>query len=415
MNDSLGVYIHIPFCASRCAYCDFCSLAGADSLKPRYHEALLQHITESEDRFVPYIVDSVYFGGGTPSHYGAIRIDELFSELKYRASVLKSAEVTLEANPDSVTPRELGILRRAGINRISLGMQSANDDILQLLGRRHSHRQTVDAAQNIRNAGFENLSIDLIYGLPSQTRREWADTLSRALELRPEHISCYGLKLEEGTLLHRQYADSPFIPDDDEQADMYLYTVETLQSYGYPQYEISNFALPGYESRHNLKYWQQGDYMSFGASAHSLVSNVRYSYTSNVRGYISGVLEGQSVIDSHDIISRYESAAEYLMLGLRTVEGISGEKYSAIAGGDFSALERLFEGLAERGLAQKRENGNWRLTPRGFLVSNTVIGMLLSSRRGDSTGGSSDADNANATDAGLQDNPQGKIYLRDFS
>lgn len=172
------------------------------------------------------------------------------------------SEITVEVNPDTTKLEELKLLRAEGVNRLSIGVQSANNDILKIIGRRHNFRQAEIAVDTAREAGFENVSLDLIYGLPSQTRGDWADTLSRALELHPEHLSCYGLKLEEGTPMYRSYLGSPLIPDEDEQADMYLYTVDTLAHYGLKQYEISNFAIPGYESRHNLKYWQLGDYMA---------------------------------------------------------------------------------------------------------------------------------------------------------
>ena len=219
MDRMLGVYIHIPFCASKCSYCDFYSLPNQDELMDRYQKALIRHIEESAPQMAPYYIDTVYFGGGTPSFYGARRLCELFETLKTNARVLKSAEVTVEMNPDSVTKEDLHLLHEAGVNRISLGVQSANDDILRLIGRRHNYRQVIEAVKLIRAEGFDNLSVDLIYGLPTQSRSDWADTLSNALALLPEHLSCYGLKVEEGTPICK-YQDSPLLPNDDDQADM---------------------------------------------------------------------------------------------------------------------------------------------------------------------------------------------------
>ena len=377
MDKTLGIYIHIPFCASRCAYCDFCSSTGGEKRMPKYQDALLSHIRESERQLNAYLTDTVYFGGGTPSYYGAKRICELFNALKTHAQVLKSAEVTVECNPDSVTESGLQALRKEGVNRLSIGMQSANDDILKLIGRRHNFRQVERAVAMARKAGFDNISLDLIYGLPSQTPSDWADTLSKALALRPEHLSCYGLKLEEGTALYA-YKDSPFLPSDDEQADMYLYTVETLQGFDYAQYEISNFALKGYESRHNLKYWNLDEYMGFGASAHSFVGGVRYSYVADVQGYIDGVngVQGAKLLDEYERSSPLDRASEYIMLGLRTTRGISGEEYRRIYPSDFSHMEHLLGQFAKKGWAVE-EQGRWRLTTTGFLISNPLIGALL--------------------------------------
>ena len=220
----------------------------------KYQHALLSHIEEASSTMSPYYIDTVYFGGGTPSYYGADRLISIFNALKKYGRVLMDGEVTLEANPDSITYQDLAKLRRAGFNRLSLGAQCANDGLLKSIGRLHDFAQVEEAVKNARRAGFENVNIDLIYGLPSQTREDWADTIAKASALKPDHFSCYGLKIEEGTALW-PYRDSPFIPDGDMQADMYLYMVETLERYGYRQYEISNFAKRDKQSKHNLKYW----------------------------------------------------------------------------------------------------------------------------------------------------------------
>ncbi len=377
MDKYLGVYIHLPFCVSRCAYCDFCSTAGQAKRMPKYQDALLTHIRESAPQLAPYLIDTVYFGGGTPSYYGARRIVELLDALKTNGQLLKSAEITVECNPDTVRLGELRALRKAGVDRLSIGMQSANDDILRLIGRRHDFRQVERAVALARRAGFDNVSLDLIYGLPSQTPGDWADSLSRAIALRPEHLSCYGLKLEEGTPMYK-YKDSPFLPSDDEQADMYLYAVETLQGANYAQYEISNFALQGFESRHNRKYWKLGEYMGFGASAHSFVSGVRYSYVADMQGYIDGVagLPGAKLLDEYEEITPQSKAAEYVMLGMRTAEGISRKEYRAIYLSDFEPIEEVLRGYEKQGWTREAD-GRWSFTATGFLLSNQLIGGLL--------------------------------------
>ena len=375
MNKKLGIYIHIPFCASKCSYCDFYSLAGCDKLMPKYHNALLQHIREASPQLRQYYTDSVYFGGGTPSYYGARRICDIFNAVKRSGLVYKTAEVTVEVNPDSITRHDLVVLRSEGVNRISIGAQSANDDLLKLIGRRHNWKQVEKAVKNARDAGFENVSIDLMYGLPSQTKSDWADTIGKALDLKPEHLSCYGLKIEDGTPICT-YRGSEILPDDDAQADMYLYMAETLERYGYRQYEISNFAKQGYASRHNLKYWFLRDYMGFGPGAASCIGNLRYSYVKDLRRYISGVQSGDTILEEYEKIGALERAAEYLMLGMRTVRGISGKEYHDVYRSDFAPLEELLQEYHRKGWAVQ-ENGRWHFTPSGFLLSNLLIGLML--------------------------------------
>ena len=373
----LGVYIHIPFCASKCGYCDFYSLAGCDRRMGKYQAALEKHIEESKTVMAPYYVDTVYFGGGTPSYYGADRITDAFNALKRSARVLKSAEVTVEANPDSVKRRELAQLRREGVNRISLGVQTASDDLLKIIGRRHNFTQVKSAVKAIRAEGFYNLSVDLIYGLPIQTKNDWADSLARVLDLSPEHISCYGLKLEEGTPMYDKYLGSTVIPSDDEQADMYLFAVETLEKYGYKQYEISNFAREGFESRHNMKYWDLDDYLGFGPGAHSCIGMTRFSYARDLEAYIEAMLErGESIVDEQETLNELDRAAEYIMLGMRRGKGIGREEYSRVYRSDFTPIEQKLKQFEERGWAH-RVGERWAFTPSGFLLSNPLIGALL--------------------------------------
>ena len=252
---SLGIYVHIPFCRSKCEYCDFYSIPGARSkeLMTRYLDAVIAHIRESAPCAVGYEVDTVYFGGGTPSFFGATGLSRIFAEIDRRFDVSRDAEVTLEANPDSVTLPMLTQLRRAGFNRISIGVQSDIDEQLKALGRPHNYKQAQQAVSMARRAGFNNVSVDLMFGLPNQTREQWMQTLRNVIDLKADHISCYGLKVEPGTKLY-EYRSCANLPDDDAQADMYFYAVETLEQFGYHQYEISNFAKDGYICRHNMKY-----------------------------------------------------------------------------------------------------------------------------------------------------------------
>ena len=372
----LGVYIHIPFCASKCGYCDFYSLAGCEGKMDKYQDALTKHIEEASSTMAPYYIDSVYFGGGTPSYYGARRLTALFDTLKRSGRVLRTAEVTVECNPDSVSRRELRHLKKEGVNRISLGVQSANDELLKIIGRRHNFAQVKKAVKDIRAEGFQNLSIDLIYGLPNQTKDDWAETLARVLELDPEHLSCYGLKLEEGTPMYAEYLDSPVVPTDDEQADMYLYAVDTLAHYGYIQYEVSNFAKRGHESRHNMKYWSLEDYLGFGPGAHSNIGAARYSFTRSLDKYIEGMKTGDNILDEYETLDELDRAAEYIMLGMRRSRGISGEEYYRVYRSDFAPIEELLKEYEKDGWT-RWISGRWRFTPTGFLLSNILIGSLL--------------------------------------
>jgi len=375
MTKRIGIYIHIPFCISKCAYCDFYSLAGSDALMSRYQQALTQQLAEAAPVLNGYYVDTIYFGGGTPSYFGAKRIAGLFNTLKDHYKVLLDAEVTVEVNPDSISGKDLRLLRKEGVNRLSIGVQTADDGLAKSLGRRHSFRQVEKTMERARRARFDNISLDLIYGLPSQSKADWADTLNRVITLRPEHISCYGLRIEENTPLYL-FKDSPLIPGEDDQADMYLFTVEALRDVGYRQYEVSNFALPDRESKHNLKYWNREEYVGFGPSASSYIGELRYSYIKGVEEYIEALDGKRNIIASQDEIPKSEQAVEYLMLGLRTTRGITGEEYYSVYQSGFAPIEALLLEYEKQGWAH-RVNDRWSLTPTGFLLSNQLISDIL--------------------------------------
>lgn len=367
----LGLYIHIPFCRSKCAYCDFYSLAGAEERMDDYCRALERHLAEVAPQAECHKADTVYFGGGTPSYLGAERLCRLLGSIRKLYKVDKHAEITLEANPDSATDRKaLKRLRKAGFNRLSLGVQSMDDALLQTIGRIHTRQQVQEAVAAARKVGFKNLSLDLIYGLPGQTMKGWEKTLSDAVGLHPEHLSCYGLKLEEGTPLYRRQGELTF-PDEDMQADMYLYTVEFLKQCGYEQYEISNFAKPGFASRHNLKYWLMQEYAGFGPGAHSDFGNVRYGYARDLERY----LKGELVLQESETVDSEEREREYLMLRLRTVQGVDPREFEYRFRQRFAPLAALLQQCAREGLAEQDEIG-WHLTAKGFLVSNRIIGLL---------------------------------------
>ncbi len=373
----LGIYIHVPFCRSKCQYCDFYSLATKDDrLMDGFLDAVCAHIKEAGPLAPGYTVDTVYFGGGTPSFFGADGMATILTAVRRSFDVSNNAEITFEANPDSVTPKLLHKLRSEGFNRVSLGIQCDDDGLLEKIGRPHTYAQAVTAVKQIRKAGFRNLSVDLIYGLPGQSLAGWERTLQNVLKLEPEHISCYGLQVEEGTPFyqHRAYLD---LPDDDMQADMYLRTVEILRGKGYRQYEISNFCRRSNESRHNMKYWTGSEYLGFGPNASSDFAGKRFRMVRDLHGYIEGILTDGQVVDELQEIPPRERAGEYLMMRLRTSRGVLGQEYEKQYLLPFAPLERVLVKWADRGCAAKLENGCWRLTPEGFLVSNTIITELL--------------------------------------
>lgn len=373
----LGLYIHIPFCRQKCKYCDFYSMPDAENRMDEYVRALCAHLIEIAPRAEMHLVDTVYFGGGTPSYLGLKHLKTILSTIEKHYTLAKDAEITLEANPDSAGDwKALRALRRAGFNRISLGMQSAVDAELCAVGRIHTFDQVKAAVEAVRRAKIKNLSLDLIYGLPGQTLESFETSLRAAAELAPEHISCYGLKLEEGTPL---YAERGMLPlaDDDLQADMYLLAVSFLKEMGYAQYEISNFAKPGFASRHNLKYWRLNEYAGFGPGAHSDFGGVRYSFDRDLDAYINGVLHGGRMPVESEELPNWTRDTEYLMLRLRTVEGVDPRYYENTFRQRFSVFLPLLTQYTANGLAAQDAKGCWHFTPRGFLLSNTLIGQLL--------------------------------------
>ena len=373
----LGIYVHVPFCRSKCEYCDFYSVTSKDGrLMDSYMNAICTHIREAGALAPGYLVDTIYFGGGTPSLFGAEGMIAILSTIRKSFDVARTAEITFEANPDSVSDRLLRRLRSEGFNRVSLGIQCDNDELLKKLGRPHNYEQAVNAVKRIRRFGFKNLSLDLMYGLPGQTLKSWERTLKNVLSLAPEHISCYGLKVEEGTPLYA-YKDFCNLPDDDLQADMYLSAVEILKDHGYRQYEISNFCRKGAVSRHNLKYWTGSEYLGFGPDASSDFAGRRFSIIRDLKGYIQGIQDGGQVLVDVQEVPKRERAGEFLMMRLRTATGIDPREYEKQFLMSFRPLEKALIRFREQGLAQKTFDGRWHLTPQGFLLSNTIISDLL--------------------------------------
>lgn len=376
----VGLYLHIPFCRHKCAYCDFYSLAGREDRMDAYLKALCANLTELVSSASAHTVDTVYLGGGTPSLFGEKRLKTLLTTVNKTFHLDKDCEITVECNPESVTLKLIRVLRRCGVNRVSLGMQSAQDDELKAVGRIHDFAQVRTAVELIRKGGIKNLSLDLIYGLPGQSREDWQHSVEEALALQPQHLSLYALTLEEGTPLFQRRA-SLDLADDDEQAERYLWAVERLEQAGFAQYEISNFALPGYESRHNLKYWLGEEYIGFGPGAHSDFGGVRYSCVKDLDAYLKGMSDGSPIVEESERVPEQERAREYLIFRLRTTRGIRSGEYRQRTRMDFTPLEEKLTDFAAQGWARSESvpggERRWWFTPRGFLLSNQLIGQLL--------------------------------------
>lgn len=367
----LGIYIHIPFCKSKCAYCDFYSRLGTKKQMGEYTRALAAHLAEGNLRETDYEVDTIYFGGGTPTVLPVSDLSRIVNAIYRNFKVPEECEMTIEANPESVTGALLKKLKKLGFNRISFGAQSSCPEELLELSRIHTFDQVEEAVQLARAAEFSNISIDLMYGLPGQTMETFRASLEDVLALAPEHISCYALKLEEDTPMAKNAAAYRF-PDEDTVADMYLFAVELLAKHGYEQYEISNFAKPGFASKHNKKYWDMSEYWGFGPSAHSFMNKMRFHYIADTEAYINGIQTGGEIITKCESAQPGERAGEYIMLALRTTDGISAKVLERKYLTYFDEIEKVMLKYHKMGLAEF-DGANWRLTPRGFLVSNTII------------------------------------------
>ena len=365
MKRELELYIHIPFCARKCGYCDFLSAPAEKSVQAAYVQRLCREIEEASGLAQVYEVSTVFFGGGTPSLLDAGHIRRIMGTIKDYYPVRADAEITLEANPGTIDQEKLEIWREAQINRLSMGLQSADNRELKLLGRIHTWEEFLDNYRLARAAGFRNINIDLMSALPGQTCGEWRDTLLKVADLGPEHISAYSLIVEEGTPFYNRYGEHPeLLPTEEEDRQMYGDTRTILNRYGYERYEISNYARPGYACRHNLGYWNRTEYKGFGLGAGSLLENARTTNQSDLNKYLDGQYEG-----SREELSEQAVREEYFFLGLRKMEGVDPGPYRGY-------YEKLLEKLTRQGLIVER-NGRICLTDRGIDVSNYVLAQFL--------------------------------------
>lgn len=367
MLSNLGLYIHVPFCIRKCAYCDFYSMPLDGVVANAYVNKILNELNRWGGILGCPPADTLYFGGGTPSLLESGKIKAIIDESKKLFS-LKNAEITMEVNPAEDLKQYLCDVSAAGVNRLSIGLQSANDAELKILSRRHTAKEVITCVNDARSAGIKNISLDIMLGIPGQTKESLKKTVDFVLERNPEHISAYLLSLEKGTELYKN-KNSLNIPDDDEAGELYLYTCELLKSAGYERYEISNFAKDGKISKHNTKYWQGDDYLGLGPAAHSFINNKRFFYNRDIRAYLS---DPKEIPDGEG-----GTVEERLMLKLRLSSGLSlnafADEFSSVL--DQNKINRLAK-KAE--LFAKNDfvsfNGDViSLTDKGALVSNSII------------------------------------------
>lgn len=373
---NLGIYIHIPFCKKKCEYCDFVSFSGTQNMQKEYVEVLNLDIKNSAKLVSDYKVDTIYFGGGTPSYIESKYIVDILKSIKDNYKVAKNAEITIEVNPGTVDKEKLMVYKEAGINRLSIGLQSTHDRLLELIGRIHNYDEFLDTYEYAVEVGFDNINVDLMLALPTQSLDEMVSSVRKIISLKPEHISLYSLILEEGTPLYQKVQTGKLeLTDEKLERHMYWRTKQLLEQAGYKQYEISNFSKEGYESKHNMNCWKQNEYLGFGLAAHSYLNDKRFSRIKNIREYIKNINENN--FDKNIIIEeeqdRESKAKEYMMLGFRKLEGISISEFERRFGVnplfyfrfEISKLEK--EGLIEVDL------DNIKLTQRGLDLANLVF------------------------------------------
>ena len=400
----LELYIHIPFCARKCAYCDFLSFAAPERVYRDYMDKLMEEICGQGPNFQEYRVSTIFVGGGTPSLLPADLIMELFATLHENFDISLDAEITMEANPGTLTMEKLEVYRQSGVNRLSIGLQSADDKELKYLGRIHSYDSFLKSYQRARQAGFQNINIDLMSALPGQDVHSWKNTLKKVMMLRPEHISAYSLIIEEGTLFYERFGEPqgscacgaqtaaevaaraavmtlPDLPDEDTDREMYHLIREMMAAHGYERYEISNYAKKGYECRHNTGYWTGVEYLGLGLGASSYTYGYRYHNTEDLQEYLSlNLYEGGAAARDIEELTLEDKMEEFMFVGLRMMKGVSGSEFLDRFGQNmWNVYGDALKKLEKQGLIEV-EAPVVRLTELGIDVSNVVLSEFLLDR-----------------------------------
>lgn len=370
-NNEIGIYVHIPFCKQKCYYCDFVSYCNKDDKIEPYIKTLIEEI---EMQNIKSNINTIYIGGGTPSYIDSKYITEIMDKIK-KKNVIENVEITIEVNPGTVTRGKLEDYKNSGINRLSIGLQTANNKLLKQIGRIHNYEEFSETYKIAREVGFNNINVDLILGLPNQRIQDLKNSLDEVIKLSPEHISVYSLIIEDGTPIKTQIENGKLqLPDEETERNMYWYVKNTLELNGYKHYEISNFAKNGYESKHNMNCWNQDEYIGFGISAHSYRNITRYSNTDNINEYIRNIKsdspEKNRII--HEVQKLEDTEKEFMLLGLRKIDGVSISEFKDRFGDNPIYLYRNeLKKLSDENLIKVDEN-NIKLTNKGIDLANIV-------------------------------------------
>jgi oxygen-independent coproporphyrinogen-3 oxidase len=377
---SIGLYIHVPFCVKKCRYCDFVSYPYDAGIAVSYLSALEREIAIQAEGLTEEhkIVGSIYVGGGTPTLLTGGQIKSVLNRCSEHFKLKEDAEITVECNPGTVDLEKLQQLRLTGINRISIGLQACQQEMLSILGRGHTWPQVVEVVGNSKKAGFDNLSLDLISGIPGQTLGQWKETLERVVELSPQHVSAYNLKIEPDTPLHRDVSSGYIVPCDEElELEMFWHTRDFLLANSFEHYEISNFALPGWEARHNIIYWQNEEYLGFGPAAHSMMNSVRFSNVESVALYISRIENSISSVKESLRLSREEQISESVFLGLRLIKGLNLDAFEKRFGLSVTEVYgKEIDRLLAMELIEIKDNF-LRLTKKGLPLANEAFAEFV--------------------------------------
>ncbi len=381
MDNNFGVYIHIPFCKQKCFYCDFPSFAGRERFIDNYLSALGRELELAAEKYGEQgrlKPATVYVGGGTPSLLALNQMEGLFAAIDKHINLDFVDEFTIEANPGTLTVDKLRLMKATGVNRLSIGVQSLDDDCLKSIGRIHTAREAVESVRLAQEKGFDNISIDLMYGLPGQTMETLKASVEKALTLDIQHISIYGLQLEEGTVFSRQQEMGKLqLPDDEQVEMMYDYITEVLPLNDYTRYEISNYALPGFESKHNCLYWQDVSYLGFGAGAHSYWQGSRYENPADIEQYISRISGGEILGYMEEQVGEKEHMEEFCFLGLRMTSGIKKGKFKEVFNKDIhEVFGETIKEMKSKDLLEET-NTSLRLTKLGMKYGNVVFGAFI--------------------------------------
>ena len=378
MKKDLGLYIHIPFCVKKCEYCDFLSWNAGEEERQQYVAALLSEIESYREFAKGYRVSTIFIGGGTPSVLLPKQMEDILQKIYEIFELERRPEITVEVNPGTVDEEKLQCYKENGVNRLSMGLQSVKDEKLRLLGRIHTYQELVESYELARKAGFDNISIDLISSVPGQTLQEWKEELETAAAQNPEHISVYQLIIEEGTPFYEKYAEHPeLLPDEETSREIYLWTGKFLKEAGYEQYEISNYAKPGKESRHNLKYWEREDYLGLGLGAASMVRNIRMSNTKDMRTYLERCDKPKTMREDVQFLEEPRQMEEFMFLGLRKTRGVSKKEFKRIFGREMDMVyEKALHKCLKNGMLLAHKDRIF-LSEEGTLLSNMVLSEFL--------------------------------------